>query len=112
MVIEFIVTSPPFCSSLTSTPSFLSRLVVDSKDGVSYQEDDPLSTSHLNHLHETSIVVRGDDVSNVVVTVLVTVISTQNRLKYQILHHFQQFKDLKETYAVSQRTDQLCLCVM
>jgi hypothetical protein len=47
--------------------------------------------------------VRGEDTSNV------ATIPAQNRLTHQILHHFQQFKDLKETFAVSHRAEQLCL---
>jgi hypothetical protein len=47
--------------------------------------------------------VRGEDASNV------AAIPAQNRLTHQILHHFQQFKDLKETSAVSRRAEQLCL---
>ena len=34
---------------------------------------------------------------------------TQQRLTHQILHHFQCFKDLKQTFAVSRRAEQLCL---
>ena len=56
--------------------------MVDStpKDGVSHQEDDPLSIPQLNRLHEASI-VRGGDASIVVVTT----IPTQNRVTLQIL---------------------------
>ncbi len=47
--------------------------------------------------------MRGEDASNV------AAIPAQHRLTHQILHHFQKFKDLKETFAVSHRAEQLCL---
>ena len=66
------------------------------------QETVLLLLPHLNCLQEPYI-VWGEDASNV------TSIPTQNRLTHQIIHHFQPFKDLKETFVVSHRTEQLCL---
>jgi hypothetical protein len=75
----------------------------NSQDGVSQeQEAARLFLPQLNRLHEAYI-VRGEDASNV------AAIPAQNRLTHQILHHFQQLKDLKETFAVSRRAEQLCL---
>ncbi len=71
----------------------------NSQDGVSQQEEAaPLLLPQLNRIHEAYI-VRGEDASNV------SAIPAQNRLTHQILHHFQQFKDLKETFAVSCRAE-------
>jgi len=69
----------------------------NSQDGVSQQEEAaPLLFPQLNRLQEAYI-VRGEDASNV------AAIPAQHRLTHQILHHFQKFKDLKETFAVSHR---------
>ncbi len=46
-------------------------------------------------------IVRGEDTSNVVV------IPTQNRVTHQILNMCQPFKDLKQTFPVSLRAEQL-----
>ena len=47
--------------------------------------------------------MRGEDVSNV------ASIPAQNRLTHQILSTWQPFKDLKQTFAVSHRAEQLRL---
>ncbi len=49
--------------------------------------------------------MRGGNASNVVA------IPTQHRVTQQILSRWQPFKDLKETFVVSHRADQLCLRV-
>ncbi len=93
------------CAPSQSQAHVGARGGLSSQDGVSQQQQDaPLSIPQLNHLHEASI-VWGEDASNVAVTA----IPAQNRLTHQILHHFQEFKDLKETFAVSRRAEQLCL---
>jgi len=62
---------------------------LSSQDGVSqHQEDAPLSIPKLNRLYETSF-VRGEDVSNTVVTVTVTDMSAQNKVTLQILSNWQ-----------------------
>ena len=48
--------------------------------------------------------VRNENVS-------IYIIKTQNRLTHQILNMWQHFKDLKQTFAVSRRAEQLCLRV-
>ena len=45
--------------------------------------------------------MRGEDASNV------ASIPTQNRLTHQILSKWQHFKDLKQTFAISRRAEQL-----
>ena len=47
--------------------------------------------------------MRGEDASNVVA------IPTQHRVTQQILSRWQPFKDLKQTFAVSRRAEQLRL---
>ena len=49
--------------------------------------------------------MRGEDASNV------AAIPAQNRLTHQILSMWQHFKDLKQTFAVSRRAEQLRLRV-
>jgi hypothetical protein len=74
-----------------------------SQDGVSQQQQHaPLFVPQLNRLHEASI-VRAEDASNVVVTV----VPAQNTL--QILSMWQPFKVLKQTLAASRRAEQLRL---
>jgi hypothetical protein len=68
------------------------------------QEAAPLFLPQLNKLHEASI-VRGENASNVVA------IPAQNRLTHQILSMWQHFNDLKQTFAVSRRAEQLRLRV-
>jgi hypothetical protein len=58
--------------------------------------------SQLNRLHEAYF-VRGEDASNV------AAIPTQNKLIHQILSMWQHFKDLKQTFADSRRSEQLLL---
>jgi hypothetical protein len=73
------------------------------QDGVSQQQEAaPLFIPQLNRLHEAYI-VRGEDASNV------AAIPAQNRLPQQIISLWQPFKDLKQTFAVSRRPEQLCL---
>ena len=75
---------------------------LSSQYGVSqHQEDAPLVIAQRSRLHEASI-VRGEDVSNVVVTA----IPTQNKVTLQILNMWSPFKDLKQTFVVSHRTEQ------
>ena len=76
----------------------------DGLDGASQQEAAPLFLPQLNQLHELSF-VRGEDASNVVA------IPTQHRVTQQILSRWQPFKDLKQTFAVSRRAEQLRLRV-
>ena len=73
-------------------------------DGAYQQEAAPLFLPQLNQLHELSI-VRGEDASNVVA------IPTQHRVTQQILSRWQPFKDLKQTFVVSRRAEQLRLRV-
>ena len=74
---------------------------LSSQDGdAQQQEAAPLFLPQLNKLHEASI-VRGEDASNV------AAIPAQNRLTHQILSMWQHFKDLKQTFAVSRRAEQL-----
>ena len=74
-----------------------------SQDGVSPQEEDtPLYIPQLNHLSKPSL-VRGEDTSNVVVTV----IPVQNMVTLQILRICQPFEDLKLTFVVSLRVEQI-----
>ena len=47
--------------------------------------------------------MRGEDAPNL------PTLPLQKRVTLQILNHFQPFKDLKETFAVSRRAEQLCL---
>jgi len=78
-----------------------------SEDGVSQQEEDSsLTIPQINRLHEDYI-VRGEDTSNVVVTV----IPTQYKVILQILSMWSPFKDLKQNFAVSIRAEQLRLSV-
>jgi hypothetical protein len=63
--------------------------------------DASLTIPLLNRLHEA--LVRGEDASNVAVTA----IPAQNRVTLQILSMCQPFKDLKQTFAVSRRVEQL-----
>ena len=81
-------------------PGARARPAQDGLDGASQQESAPLFLPQLNQLHELSI-VRGEDASNVVV------IPTQHRVTQQILSRWQPFKDLKQTFAVSRRAEQL-----
>ena len=75
----------------------------NSQDGVSHQQEtDPLFLPLLNKLHQ-GFYVRGEDASNL------TTIPLQSRVTLQILNHSYPFKDLKETFAVSRRGEQLCL---
>ena len=67
------------------------------------KEDNHLSSPQLNRLHEA--IVRGEDASNVAVTA----VPAQNRVTLQILSMWQPFKDLKLTFAVSRRVEQLRL---
>ena len=90
------VTPPP-------EPGVRVRPALDSQDvldDVSHQESSPLFLPQLNQLHEFSI-VRGEDASNVVT------IPSQNRVTQQILSRCQPCKDLKKTFAVSRRAEQL-----
>jgi hypothetical protein len=74
-------------------------------DGASQQQEDaPLTIPQLNRLTEASL-VRDEDASNVAVTA----IPAQNRVTLQILRMCQPFKDLKQTFAVSRRVEQLRL---
>ncbi len=75
----------------------------DGLDGASQQEAAPLFLPQLNQFHELSF-VRGEDASNVVV------IPTQHRVTQQILSRWS-LKDLKQTFVVSRRVEQLCLLV-
>jgi hypothetical protein len=72
----------------------------DGLDGASQQEATPLFLPQLNQLHELSF-VRGKDASNVVP------IPTQHRVTQQILSRWYLFKDLKQTFVVSRRAEQL-----
>ncbi len=74
------------------------------QDGDAQQQ--ALFLPQLNKLHEASI-VRGEDASNV------AAIPAQNRLTHQILSMWQHFEDLdlKHTFAVSRRAEQLHLRV-
>ena len=76
----------------------------DGLDGASQQEAAPLFLPQLNQTHELSF-VRGEDTSNVVA------ILTQHRVTQQVLRRWQPFKDLKQTFVVSRRAEQLCLRV-
>jgi hypothetical protein len=62
-----------------------------------------VSNPQLNRLHEA--IVRGEDDSNVAVTA----VPAQNRVTLQILSMWQPVKDLKLTFAVSRRVEQLRL---
>ena len=62
-----------------------------------------MSNPQLNRLHEA--IVRGEDDSNVAVTA----VPAQNRVTLQILSMWQPVKDLKLTFAVSRRVEQLRL---
>ena len=77
-------------------PGVRARPGRNSQDGVSQQQETaPLFLPQLNRLHcdEAS----GEDASNVAVAA----IPVQNRLTHQIIQHWQPFKDLKQTFAVS-----------
>jgi hypothetical protein len=52
----------------------------------------------------TANIRRGEGASNVVVAAI-----PQHRVTQQIIRHWQPFKDLKQTFAVSRRAEQLCL---
>jgi hypothetical protein len=67
------------------------------------KEDAPITFPQLNRLHEA--IVRGEDASNVAVTA----VPAQNRVTLQILSMWQPVKDLKLTFAVSRRVEQLRL---
>ena len=74
------------------------------RNGVSQQQEaGPLFLPQLNTLvYQAS--PRGEDVSNAAPT-----IPTQHRQTHQILNHWQPFWDLKRTFAVSRRAEQLRL---
>ena len=77
-----------------------------SQDGASQQHGaTPLFIPQLNHL-STQAILRGEDASEAGPT-----IPTQHRLTHQILQHWQPFRDLKQTFAVSRRAEQLRLRV-
>ena len=90
--------SPPAQPGARTRPGRDSQ---DGLDGASHQETAPLFLPQLNQLHEFSI-VQGEDVSNVVD------IPVQYRFTQQILSRCQSFIDLKQTFAVSRRAEQLC----
>ncbi len=91
-------TAPP-----QSQPGTGARVGRSQQDGdAQQQEAGPLLIPQLNGLHQANI-VRGKDDSNV------AAIPTQNRLTHQILSMWQHFKDLKQTFAVSRRAEQLRL---
>ncbi len=74
------------------------------KTKLSQQQADALFTiPQLNRLHEAT--VRGEDASSVAVTA----VPSQNRVALQILSMWQPFKDLKLTFAVSRRDEELRL---
>jgi hypothetical protein len=76
----------------------------DGLDGVSQEETAPLFLPQLNQLHELSF-AWGEGASNVVA------IPTQHRVTQQILSRWKPFKDLKTTFTVSHRAEQLSLRV-
>ena len=77
---------------------------LSSQDGVSQQEEAaPLFIPQLNRLHKASR-VRGEGDSNAV-----PAIPAQHRLTHQILNDWLPFQDLKQTFAVSRRAEQLRL---
>ncbi len=53
--------------------------------------------------------MRGENASNVAVAANLATIPAQNGLSQQIIRHWHPFKDLKQTFAVSRRAEQLCL---
>jgi hypothetical protein len=71
----------------------------DGLDGASQQEDATLFLPQLNQLHEHSI-VRGEDASNVV-----AIPATGSRSRSSA--GGSRFQDLKQTFAVSRRAEQL-----
>ncbi len=75
-----------------------------SQDGVSQQQEaGALFLPQLNNLvYQANL--RGEDASNAGPT-----IPTQHHLTHQILNHWQPFRDLKRTFAVSRRAEQLRL---
>ncbi len=93
--------SPPARTVSRTRPAHDSQ---DGLDGASHQETVLLFLPQLNQLHEPSF-VREEDTSNVVV------IPTQHRVTQQILNRWYPFKDLKQTFPVSLRAEQLCLRV-
>jgi hypothetical protein len=96
--------TPPAQPGARPRPARDSQDDQDGLDGASQQETVPLFLPQLNQIHEFSF-VRGEDTSNVVV------IPTQDRVTQQILSRWQPFKDLKLTFTVSLRSEQLCLHV-
>ena len=71
------------------------------QDGdVQQQEADPLLLPQLTRFHEAYL-VWGEDVSNV------ATIPSQYRVTQQFLRRWQPFKDLKQTFVVSRRAEQL-----
>ena len=71
-------------------------------DNAHQQETDPLLLPQLSWLHE-AYNDRGEDASNM------PNIPLQHRVTMQILKHWQPFRDLKLTFAVSRRAEQLRL---
>ena len=77
-----------------------------SQDGVSQQHGaTPLFIPKFNHL-STQAILWGEDSSEAGPT-----IPTHHRITHQILQHCQTFRDLKQTFAVSCRAEQLRLRV-
>jgi hypothetical protein len=89
-----------------SHPGARTRVGYSQQDGDAQQkETDPLRLPELTRLHETYHVWGEEDSPNVVV------IPAQHRVTEQILSMSQPFKDLKQTFAVSRRPEQLCQLV-
>ena len=81
-------------------PAVRTRSGCDSQDGVPQQQEDaPLFIPQFDRHHEAF--VRIEDDSNTVV------IPSQHRVTQQIIARLQTFKDLKQTFAVSRRAEQL-----
>ncbi len=72
------------------------------QDGDAQQQEAGPLLPQLTRLHE-AYHVREEDASNM------PNIPLQHRVTMQILKHWQPFRDLKLTYAVSRRAEQLCL---
>ena len=90
-------------STPQSQPDARARVGRSQQDGDSkQQETNPLFLPHLTKFHETYH-VWGEDSSNM------TNIPFQHRVTMQILKHWQPFWDLKLTFAVSHRAEQLYL---
>ena len=84
-----------------SQPGARARVGRSQQDGdAQQQEAGPLLLPQLTRLHE-AYHARGEDTSNV------AAIPAQHRVTQQILSRWYPFKDLKQTFEVSRRAEQL-----